>query len=225
MAEWDGAPRAVWPPQVWWGDADSLLRLRHWQRKRSVEGLPEITHACNLAASAVRLEEAQRLDDVTYLELEMLDAPHMEPGTGLWSESSRFLRKAVAFVDRAVVAGGVVLVNCWAGQNRSGAVLLAWLLMHRRPASGDPLGFTKVGALELLRGIDSAALNNQKLKDCAYNVVDDVGCIASLPAAADSSWQLDLPVRKLEMRAETPIEEDAGDMDGDPFSMLGGMVD
>eukprot|EP00928_Gymnodinium_smaydae_P002642 TRINITY_DN10943_c0_g1_i9.p1 TRINITY_DN10943_c0_g1~~TRINITY_DN10943_c0_g1_i9.p1 ORF type:complete len:140 (+),score=28.02 TRINITY_DN10943_c0_g1_i9:46-420(+) len=119
MAEWDGAPRAVWPPQVWWGDADSLLRLRHWQRKRSVEvsskGLPEITHACNLAASAVRLEEAQRLDDVTYLELEMLDAPHMEPGTGLWSESSRFLRKAVAFVEIRLVSRKLVHWSSCAG--------------------------------------------------------------------------------------------------------------
>ena len=81
------------------------------------------------------------------------------PGTGTWLRACRDLQRAVAFVDGAVLSGasaaalspgtrnasrinqphapnspggGTVLVNCFAGLNRSGAILLAWLLAHRR---------------------------------------------------------------------------------------------
>ncbi|CAE8734493.1 unnamed protein product [Polarella glacialis] len=200
-------PIPVWPPSVWWGDADSVRRLGHWQQQREAEGLPRITHVCNTAANAVPLPVEQRVEQVSYLDLEMLDAPDMQPGTGLWACSIRDLRFAVTFVEAAVASGGVVLVNCFAGHNRSGATLLAWLLLHR-DASGSSLGFTPEGALRHLRSMEPHALNNERLKDCALAVADadvSAGPMRMTAGHAQECWVIQVPQRS-SARSKAPLE-------------------
>ena len=81
-------------------------------------------------------------------------------------EHKRAVGRAVAFISAALGDGGCVLVNCQAGQNRSGAVLLAWLLMHQR-------GFSASGATAHLRSIKDGALTNGSLKRIAEELADE----------------------------------------------------
>jgi hypothetical protein len=151
---------------VWWGDADAVERLPFWQDKRIATDVPATTHVCNCASTAVC---AQQHESVHYLNLPMLDVgpPLMTPEKPLWQETADRLREAVEFVEAACSAGGTVLVNCYAGQNRSGAVLLAWLLMHR--GSCD-LGSSPEAAFGHLKSIEREAVVNASLRRCAFEV-------------------------------------------------------
>mmetsp|Transcript_103034 Transcript_103034/g.322169 ORF Transcript_103034/g.322169 Transcript_103034/m.322169 type:complete len:128 (+) Transcript_103034:82-465(+) len=115
-------------------------------------------------------------------------------------------------MEEAVAEGGVVLVNCWAGQNRSGAVLLAWLLTHRDPDTGAALGFTPQGATDHLRSIEPAALNNESLQRCVVEMLEDgtatTGCVQLLePAGTGNARLLQLPPRPPTRPAAEPFEE------------------
>lgn len=214
-------PRPVWPPSLWWGDRDSVQGLDRWQKLRELKGLARITHVCNLAAqpNAVPIPLDDRVEGVSYLDLEMLDAPDMEEGWGLWARSERDLRIAVGFVDKVVSDGGVVLVNCYAGQNRSGAVLLAWLLTHRT-SSGAGLGFTEAGALSHLRAIEPQVLNNKKLELCALQVAaggQNLDASACPMGTQPRSWVMSFPAAAAPKPVEVQEEVEECDLD-DLFS-------
>jgi len=164
-------PRCVWAPQVWWGDADSVLRLKHWQQRRDEEELPRITHVCNTAANAVMVRQQDRVPGVQYLDLQMLDVPGISRKGSFWPNTERDLRKAVAFVEEAVRNGGIVLINCWAGQNRSGSVSLTWLLTHKVSETGDSLGLTPKEAIEHMKAVQPHALSNNCLKKCVLEML------------------------------------------------------
>ncbi|OLP89686.1 hypothetical protein AK812_SmicGene28819 [Symbiodinium microadriaticum] len=195
-------PLPVWPPSVWWSDAHGARRLQHWQEKRSLSGLPRFTHLCNAAAQAVPLTLDERAADVSYLDLDMRDEEGMTPGTGTWLCARRDLHRAVAFVDAAVASGGTVLVNCFAGMNRSGAILLAWLLLHRE-SDGTCLGFTPDGAAAHLRSLEPFALNNQSLLDCALSLKDS----PRPPFGTQEHWILRLPERPAAAPEKRVVEE------------------
>lgn len=195
-------PRPVWPPSVWWGDADSVQRLHYWQQRRKAEDLPPITHVCNVAANGVPLQAEERHEDVTYMDIRMLDVRGDEPGTTIWTRNERDLRAAVDFIEETVQSKGIVLVNCHMGQNRSGAVLLAWLLTHRTgPNQDSTLGFNPERAMRHLRQIEPEAVNNDSLRRLAMEVA---GASLSSKPPADTSgnapaplgWLLQMPRRK-----------------------------
>jgi len=190
-------PRCVWAPQVWWGDADALQRLTHWQQQRDEEGLPRITHVCNTAASVVRVDQQDRVPGVQYLDLRMLDVPDITRKDYFWSNTECNLRKAVAFVEEAVHDGGIVLINCWAGQNRSGSVVLTWLLTHKVPETGASLGLTPDEAIAHMKAVNPRALSNTCLKKCVLAMLGfiddaaetDVGCNSTNAYFVEDSWE------------------------------------
>eukprot|EP00439_Symbiodinium_sp_Y106_P061293 s3962_g9.t1 len=195
-------PLPVWPPSVWWSDADGARRLQHWQEKRSLSGLPLFTHVCNAAAQAVPLTLDERVADVSYLDLDMRDEEGMTPGTGTWLCARRDLHRAVTFVEAAIASGGTVLVNCFAGMNRSGAILLAWLLLHRE-SDGTCLGFTADGAASHLRSLEPFALNNQSLLECALSLKDG----PRPPCGTQEHWILRLPEKPAAAPEKRVVEE------------------
>eukprot|EP00419_Tripos_fusus_P003509 CAMPEP_0172670616 /NCGR_PEP_ID=MMETSP1074-20121228/10406_1 /TAXON_ID=2916 /ORGANISM="Ceratium fusus, Strain PA161109" /LENGTH=239 /DNA_ID=CAMNT_0013487549 /DNA_START=63 /DNA_END=782 /DNA_ORIENTATION=+ len=178
-------PKCAWGPQVWWGDADSVIRLAHWQQRRDLEGLPRITHVCNTAAKTARVPYQDRVPGVQYLDLQMFDLFSITRRSSLWPHIERDLRRAVAFVEEAVRDGGIVLINCWAGQNRSGSVILTWLLTHKVPETGESLGLTPEEAVEHLKSVQPRSLSNHCLEKCVLAMlgfIDDdatgteIGC-------------------------------------------------
>lgn len=190
-----------------------MLRLDFWQRFREKEGLPRITHVCNTAANAVPVPPEQNLDGVTFLNLEMLDAPFpmLSPGSELWQHTLRDIRAAVDFVSEAYDSGGAVLVNCYAGQNRSGAVLLAWMLTH------ESMGFTPFYAKDHLRRVEPECLNNVWLERCALEVAgitdhDTVDADLALDRARSAAWQISMAPAQAQAPVEV-IEEDEPNAD------------
>ena len=203
---------------VWWGNEETVRNLRTNQRAVGIE----ITHVVNTVGAqgnAVALSPDERLPDVEYIDLNMVDEAGMTddevvkegsmvwltevPGrpeledsiaiiksvngdvygvethkvrerldvTGrcvlnMWQANKRAVARAVAFIHAALGEGGCVLVNCQAGQNRSGAVLFAWLLIHQR-------GFSMSGATAYLRSIKEGALANGSLKRIAEELADE----------------------------------------------------
>merc|ERR1740129_870671 len=102
----------------------------------------------------------------------MLDVPGITRRHVLWPRMEQDIRRALAFVEEAIGSGGVVLVNCQMGCNRSGVVVLAWLLTHREPETGEPLGFTPASATDALLAIQPLALNNAAMKNCVIEMVE-----------------------------------------------------
>jgi len=185
-------PRCVWAPQVWWGDADSVLRLTHWQQRHDQEGRPRITHVCNTASNAAIVRHQDRVPGVQYLDLQMLDVPGISRNgcnSYFWPNTERDLRKAVAFVEEAVHDGGIVLINCWAGQNRSGSVILTWLLTHKVPETGESLGLTLEEAIEHMKVVQPRALSNNCLQKC---VLAMLGFIDDRPETEDGCISTDM---------------------------------
>ncbi|CAE7556503.1 unnamed protein product [Symbiodinium pilosum] len=171
---------------------------------RHLSGLPKFTHLCNAASQAVPLTLDERAEDVAYLDLEMRDEEGMQPGTGTWRWTCQSLLRAVAFVDSAVLSGGTVLVNCFAGMNRSGAILLSWLLMHRNDGKKS-LGFTAEGATSYLRSLEPFALNNQSLLECALAVA--MGDEQWLAPSVQETWILKVPERPVGAPSKGVVEE------------------
>eukprot|EP00929_Paragymnodinium_shiwhaense_P115757 TRINITY_DN8482_c0_g2_i2.p2 TRINITY_DN8482_c0_g2~~TRINITY_DN8482_c0_g2_i2.p2 ORF type:complete len:223 (-),score=44.58 TRINITY_DN8482_c0_g2_i2:177-845(-) len=206
------ALRPVWAPHIWWGNAASVERLAHWQQRRKEEGLPLITHVCNTAANAVHVPLEERVDGVEYLDLEMLDAPNMLPTGEYWHINKPQLEKALSFVEDAFAKGGIVLVNCQMGQNRSGAVLLAWMLTHKCTKTEKPLDFTVPGAQEYLRFIKPGALNNNSLVDLALEVAKYHKNGNPIVHTMTKSWVVNLPDAPVKEKVETVEEEEDGDV-------------
>mmetsp|Transcript_86929 Transcript_86929/g.172566 ORF Transcript_86929/g.172566 Transcript_86929/m.172566 type:complete len:222 (-) Transcript_86929:62-727(-) len=190
-------PKCAWGPQVWWGDADSVIRLAHWQQRRDLEGLPRITHVCNTAAKTARVPYQDRVPGVQYLDLQMFDLFSITRRSSLWPHIERDLRRAVAFVEEAVRDGGIVLINCWAGQNRSGSVILTWLLTHKVPETGASLGLTPDEAIAHMKAVNPRALSNNCLKKCVLAMLGfiddaaetDVGCNSTNAYFVEDSWE------------------------------------
>jgi hypothetical protein len=96
----------------------------------------------------------------------MLDVPGISRKSYFWPNYERELHKAMSFVEEAVRDGGIVLINCWAGQNRSGSVILMWLLTHKVPETGGCLGLTPEQAIEHMKAVQPHALSNNCLRKC-----------------------------------------------------------
>mmetsp|Transcript_53253 Transcript_53253/g.155105 ORF Transcript_53253/g.155105 Transcript_53253/m.155105 type:complete len:754 (-) Transcript_53253:69-2330(-) len=200
--EWPGkqGSRLVWPPQggspsIWWGDGASAEQLGYWQRQREQEGLARITHVCNTAALTVPLPAEQRLGDVTYLTLEMMDVPFAS-GTEVWAKTQCDLRVATAFMEEALSKDGVILVNCRAGHNRSAAVLLAWMLTHRPTATEGKFGFSPIGAMQHLRRINPWCMRNASLRRCSLDFAGAQPELCDSDSGDDASGARDAPQRE-----------------------------
>jgi protein-tyrosine phosphatase len=107
-----------------------LLYGRNPLSSSEVEALAAagVTHVLDLrqsweyeAPGRAGAEAVQALGD---LQISRLHRPIPDGG----NPSSADLDAAVQFIDSALARGGVVYVHCRAGRERSGAVLLAWVL-------------------------------------------------------------------------------------------------
>jgi hypothetical protein len=154
---------------------------------------PGTTHVCNVAAGALSFEgkdgellprgarRACGADDdasevgVVVAQWDMWDDPSMRPSDLVWARQKEHLLEAAQWVHDMLGEGNCVLVNCRAGQNRSGAVLLVWLQRH----GSEPC--TAEGALQWLQKLVPGALNNRALAACACEAA---GADANVVAAA-----------------------------------------
>ena len=155
---------------------------------------PGTTHVCNVAAGALSFEgkdgellprgarRACGADDddaseagAVVAQWDMWDDPSMRPSDLVWVRQKEHLLEAAQWVHGMLGEGNCVLINCRAGQNRSGAVLLVWALRHgSEPCTAD-------GALQWLQKLVPGALNNRALAACACEAA---GADAKVVAAA-----------------------------------------
>ena len=119
----------VYGSNLYWGDRDIALHA-----------MPPLTHVINLASrTGVTIPSEARVPGVKYLDLSMLDnkmqrAPENESSPvdapeKCWVMNADQARVAIFRLKEAMdMPGSHVLVNCQAGINRSGCVILAHLL-------------------------------------------------------------------------------------------------
>lgn len=102
-----------------------------------------VTHVVNAAAATV--PNFQEGNGVTYLPLQLLDLPE-------FTLTRDTVNHVCDFIDTALSSGGAVFVHCNAGISRSGALVVAYLILRR--------GMNLAGALEKARAARSLVRPN-----------------------------------------------------------------
>jgi protein-tyrosine phosphatase len=145
----------AWPIEAGWfaGDgagwcgcfsdasAEHWLRKVYWGSESDARSPPaEITHLFNLAgpsdipsSSACTILEEERKAGIEYFELPLVE--EFSATSSAYKKMEHWIRHAVAWIDKSLQLStserpSNVLVCCLSGENRSAAVLLAWLLQH-----------------------------------------------------------------------------------------------
>jgi protein-tyrosine phosphatase len=139
-----------------------------WGCKEDAMSPPKsTTHIINVAHTmGVTLRNKHKRTHIKYFEFAMVDDSHMRSNDVLCKEMATISKHAVLSISNAMNTNNAeILVNCFAGRNRSAAVIIAYLMQE------DTWTKTLGESIHYLKNKKPGSVENKCLVDVCTNAV------------------------------------------------------
>jgi hypothetical protein len=156
---------------IWWSDFESASKLEN------LKGF-NCTKRLNMAReTAGKLPEFEGIETVDVPMEDAFDDNRSDELVMTWTVQ---FQEALAVLRRWREEGAIVNVNCAMGKNRSGSIILCWMVSE--------CGWKMDEAAERLRGITTLALANPHMVRAVGHVVNSDDIVPLNPAGGGGGW-------------------------------------